>query len=323
VILFRPTIKVIAEIEDDGTTWEKRSEARGLRREMQTFEFVFVLFLMRETLIITHNLSQTLQCKNQDMVNAIRFVKFAKSRLQNMRDSGWESLFKDVCVFCEKHRIKVPNMEEEYFDNPRYPTSTTNLHYYRVDLFNTVIDMQLRELNDRFTETNTQLLICMSCLDPKNSFSSFDIDELVQLAQFYPSDFNQFELPLLKSQLENYILDVKDDRAFLEVSTILELSEKLVKTNRHNVHPLVYKLVKLGLILPVATASVERIFSAMNLVKTCMRSSMGDQWMNDCLITFIEKDLFKRVSNERIMERFQKMKPRRGVLDSSTRLSTI
>lgn len=31
--------------------------------------------------------------------------------------------------------------------------------------------------------------------------------------------------------------------------------------------PLVYMLVKLALILPVATATVERAFSAMNLIK--------------------------------------------------------
>ena len=31
----------------------------------------------------------------------------------------------------------------------------TNLHYYRVELFYTVINMQLQELNDRFLEGNT------------------------------------------------------------------------------------------------------------------------------------------------------------------------
>jgi len=46
----------------------------------------------------------------------------------------------------------------------------------------------------------------------------------------------------------------------------------------------------LVLLLPVATASVERAFSAMNFVKN--KNNMEDQYLNDCLVTFIEKDFF-------------------------------
>ncbi|KAL6549721.1 hypothetical protein OROMI_020209 [Orobanche minor] len=41
---------------------------------------------------------------------------------------------------------------------------------------------------------------------------------------------------------------------------------------------------------------------------------MGDQLMNDCLIPYIEKDIFVNVTNEAIIERYQKMKERRGIL---------
>jgi hypothetical protein len=80
---------------------------------------------------------------------------------------------------------------------------------------------------------------------------------LLQLAQLYSSDYNQFEFSILVSQLENYITNVQDDRDFLEINNLVELSQKLLETNRHNVYILVYKLIKLGLLLPVATASVE------------------------------------------------------------------
>ena len=37
---------------------------------------------------------------------------------------------------------------------------------------------------------------------------------------------------------------------------------------------------------------------------------MEDEWMNDNLIVYIEKDIFDTVGNEIIMQRYQKMKPR-------------
>jgi hypothetical protein len=42
----------------------------------------------------------------------------------------------------------------------------TNLRHYHVELLYVIIDMQLQELNNRFTESNTELLLCMSYLSP-------------------------------------------------------------------------------------------------------------------------------------------------------------
>ena len=77
---------------------------------------------------------------------------------------------------------------------------------------------------------------------------------------------------------------------------------------------LVYSLVTLTLILPVATATVERAFSAMNIIKNRLHNRIGDQWMNNCLVTYIEKDIFKTIECEEIMQRFQNMKNRQGQL---------
>ena len=47
------------------------------------------------------------------------------------------------------------------------------------------------------------------------------------------------------------------------------------------VFSLVHHLIRLALTLPVATASVERVFSAMNIIKTDLLNKMGDDWLND------------------------------------------
>lgn len=101
---------------------------------------------------------------------------------------------------------------------------------------------------------------------------------------------------------------------FLELQGVSELAEKLVSTRKHETYPLVYLLEKLALTLPVATATVERSFLAMKYIKNELRNRMGDQWMNDCLIVYIKKDIACSIDNETIMQRFQNMKTRRRQL---------
>ena len=60
-------------------------------------------------------------------------------------------------------------------------------------------------------------------------------------------------------------------------------------------YDMVYELLKLVLLLPVATVSVERVFSAMVLVKTKLRNKMGDSFLDDCLVTFIERNIFLKL----------------------------
>ncbi|KAL0539608.1 hypothetical protein IC582_023824 [Cucumis melo] len=85
----------------------------------------------------------------------------------------------------------------------------------------------------------------------------------------------------------------------------------MVVTKREKVHKLVYWLLTLALILPVATTTVERILSAMYIVKTRLHNRIGDQRMNDCLISYIEKNLLDKLDSKLIMDRFQNMKTRR------------
>ena len=74
---------------------------------------------------------------------------------------------------------------------------------------------------------------------------------------------------------------------------------------------MVYNLLKLILFLPVVTASVERVFSALTFVKTKLRNKMGDSLLNDCLHTFIERDIFFQVDKNDIINTFMSFRKRR------------
>lgn len=315
--MFSPIIEVLETIATEGTNSEQRVEASNLLDVISTFEFVFSLHLMRSLLGATNELSKALQRKDQDIVNAMNLVKVCKQRLQTMRENGWTSLFDQVCIFCGKHNILVPNMEDAFIPrgrSRRKVQEVTNLHHFQVELLYAIIDMQLQELNNRFNEVNTKLILCVACSSPRDSFSAFDQKKLIQFAEFYPEDFSATELVRLEDQLQTYILDVTSNEQFLELECIGDLTQKMVQTGKDKVYPLVYRLLSFALILPVATASVERTFSAMHFVKNRLRNRMGDELLNDILLVYIEKDIFDSIDNEVIMKHFQGMKTRRGKL---------
>nr|KAJ0207608.1 hypothetical protein LSAT_V11C500250120 [Lactuca sativa] len=291
---------------------DHRAEARRLLKSLQTFDFIFCLHLMVDILGVTNDLNITLQKKDQDIVNAMHQVRSSKTRLKQMRDEGWEPLLNDFTLFCEKCDIEILNMEDPYYNGAsrRKGSQINHLHHYKIDVFIAVIDMQSQELNNRFNEVNTSLLVSMASFCPSKYFQAFNVEELLQMATFYPNEFPEHDIGTLRAILQNYIVDVLGDARFNNLKGIGNLAKMMVETNKHTIYPMVYLLLKLALILPVATSTVERAFSAMKLIKNDLRNKMGDQFMNDCLVSYIEKDVLDGISNDILIDFFRDMKTR-------------
>lgn len=109
------------------------------------------------------------------------------------------------------------------------------------------------------------------------------------MTEFYPNDFTNEERTTLEHQLQLYIDNVQHDELFANLKGISELGRVMVETRKHLVFPLVYRLLKLALVLPVATATVERCFSAMKLVKSVLRNRICDDFLSACVICAVEK----------------------------------
>jgi len=183
------------------------------------------------------------------------------------------------------------------------------------------MDVVITEMNSRFPEANTELLISMNCLSPRNSFAHFNVDQLVHLSELYPDDFSNTDRCYLPYELQMYMDDIRDKVEFSNIQDIGNLAKLLIASGRDKSFPLVFRLIELVLILPVATASVERVFSAMKFIKNDLRNRMGDEWLNDLMVVYTEREVFKQIDNEPILQRFQKMATRRKQLSRSTNAS--
>ena len=246
-----------------------------------------------------------------------------KTRLNNLRSEGYEPLLEEVKTFCQENDIPIPNMEDSV---PRFGRSRkggrnniTQDHYFRVDTFFATIDAITTEFDHRFSEVSSELLTCFACLDPRDSFSNFDVNKLARLTDIYLDDFSFDDRKRIRDQLETLIIHVRRVEAFRACYDLASLAMKMVELKRHEIFPLVYRLIELALLLPVATASVERAFSAMKIIKTELRNKMSDGWLNDLMVVYIEREIFKGIDLESIKKAFQKKKDRNMQLPKSPR----
>ncbi|OQU92558.1 hypothetical protein SORBI_3001G365332 [Sorghum bicolor] len=287
------------EVKDHDQTYLAYKVLKGL-----SYDFAFGLLLMQDVLSVTNELSLALDRKYVDAENCMALLQEAKQQLQVMRDKGWTSFLNKVGLFCSENEFDMPNMGAKFEPRPRLrgnaPTMT-NLEHYHIDFFEKVINIHLNEFDKRFSKQSSSLFVLSSCLNPHNSFQAFDKEKLLEYARLYPSDFSDSDIATLDLQLEAFVADLRSDVRFREMSALSELSVKMVETGKATVYPLVYLLLKLALILPGTPATAKTASSAIKFIDSTMQEEPCNQWISDCLLLFLERDIFENVTNDAVI----------------------
>ncbi|XP_017250865.2 uncharacterized protein LOC108221502 [Daucus carota subsp. sativus] len=311
------SVNTLVHIFDEVTQLLERGDAKGFLKALRTFDFIFCLLLTNKIMGITDLLSQALQRQSQDIVNAMNLTSSTKALLQELRDHGWDEFLLNVYKFGENHDLEMPKMDASYSMGTgrgcQQHDFVTNEHHYHFSMFNVIIDVQMTELNDRFTEQRIELLVLSAALDPKDHFKRFDIDKICELAEkFYPGDFDASEVRALRLQLEHYRCQVVSHKDFQDLSSLAQLCRQFVETGLAKLFPLVDILIRLVLTLPVSTATTERAFSAMKIIKTRLRNKMEDGYLSGCMMLHIEKEYVDAVDSEDVIDHFESIGDRRA-----------
>jgi hypothetical protein len=188
------------------------SRAGDLVQTIESFSFVLIMKMMLQILRITNELSLILQRKDQNIVQAMSLIVDVRTHLITLRSEGWETLFEETKAFCVGNEISIPNKTDLV---PRFGRSRkggenniTQDHYFRIDIFYAAIDAIITELDHRFNERSSELLVCFSCLDPSDSFSKFDVDKLIRIADIYYDGFSFDDRKRIKYQLQTFVIHV-------------------------------------------------------------------------------------------------------------------
>ncbi|KAL1150355.1 hypothetical protein V6Z11_A10G253100 [Gossypium hirsutum] len=257
--MYNATSTILENLKNTTSNYSQRGDAHNAYNRLRSFEFIFILHVMKKILGKTDNLCQALQRRSQDILNAMSLVLTTKDLIQKLRDDGWNELLKNVISFCETSELDFPDMNAQYIvgRSRNKKEDVTVEHHYRVDIFFATIDTQLQELKSRFNENVVKLLTLTTALNPKEFFKLFDIDKICILKEG------------LSYELKHYELDV------------------------------------------FSTASSERAFSAMKIVKTRLRSKMEDDFLRSSLVMYIEKEIAEKFDINEIIDDFSKVKDRR------------
>ncbi|KAK5820489.1 hypothetical protein PVK06_025536 [Gossypium arboreum] len=115
----------------------------------------------------------------------------------------------------------------------------------------------------------------------------------------------------MKIQLEHFQLNACQSTKLQKASIVAELCQVLAKTNKSSIYPLLDKIIRLVLTLPVFTTITEQAFLAMKIVKTRLRNRMGDDFLLTYLVAYIEKKIAREFSADCIIDEFNLMKKQR------------
>jgi len=139
IISMYPTIRdVLITLGEDPTQkgdWPKIHAIVGV---FESFDFVFAAHLMLIILGYTNELSECLQRREQDILNAISLVRVAKARMQKLRSNGWDQFLQRVTLFCNKHGVQVPAMDGQYVPygrSARFAQNQTIDDHFRKEVF--------------------------------------------------------------------------------------------------------------------------------------------------------------------------------------------
>jgi hypothetical protein len=319
-------------LDDDNLTPDLRAKLNGLLYQFQDFEPLFAVLTLSQVLIRFEKVQTVLQRRGQTIYEVRKLTNDLLDELQLLRDSFddiWPHITayaKDVLRLPEpklKRRINIP---KRYLENvgskgvayhPKTPQEQCR------DVFVYVMDMLMAGIRDRFNDNDLKLLsgvenILISAINHEyESLSDIglfeNLEQLDRFKKLYEKDINMRELHaellLLYREKEEYNKSQTNinNRITYVVSMeqVIHIIKARTKTQvERNRICCTFTLIRIYLTPALSSAEAERGFSKLKLHKTELRSMMGAERMNACLLMISHRKLTEDIDRRQAAVRF-------------------
>lgn len=128
------------------------------------------------------------------------------------------------------------------------------------------------------------------------------------LALKYDRDLNAAEL---YSEIENFKYQAPLLMTKFENATQLDILKHIHQYSLKDLYPNLEVALRIFLTIPVTTASCERSFSKLKIIKNYLRSTISQNRLTRMAILSIEKDIVKTISFDDVIDQFTSIKSRK------------
>ena len=214
----------------------------------------------------------------------------------------------------EEAKVLVNIQLSEVFEiEPTFPTKKKRkkqeipddgIGQFRMSV-NQMLDSFISHLNWRYTKLR-EIYSDFGFLFQMSQLSSAELKKAAsELAVKYSTDLDAFEL---SCEMESLKAVTKGMELNLKTARPLELLQFMYDYSLSEAYPNIVVAVRIFLTLPVTVASCERSFSKLKLVKTYLRSTMGQERLSNLALLSIANRIGKEVEFDGVIDKFASIK---------------
>ncbi|GBP51838.1 Zinc finger MYM-type protein 1 [Eumeta japonica] len=275
-VQFDDVIECVNDVKIKNGDSETLSDCEAVLKEMLTFEFIVAIHVWYEILLRVNNISKLWQSVQVNLKVAIDTLHSFCSWIREFRNTGFEKTIAGarLCIEKSSYEIATEFKEKRIAKKKRLfayehidETIESVEMQYRVNFFNSMTDAIIVDTECRFKVLN-EYYEQFGFIYDLNYLKSIPKEDLLKhcndlgtiLREDENSDIQPYELYEELQLLKSHSLDsVKDAK---------QLIQYILKNNLEEVYPNVYITIRIMLTVPVSTASAERSFSKLKLIKT-------------------------------------------------------
>ncbi|ROL55054.1 NLR family CARD domain-containing protein 3 [Anabarilius grahami] len=301
--VLKALIKLLTDISESDPPDTAAGDAKMYLRAID-FEFLVCLEITTTVFQVTGVTSDALQQKDLDLSTAYTVTDGVLDTVKNLRsEEEFKTLFQKAIEKAEDAGICIPTVPPGHLRKKNVParylhsaTAAQDSHtfqtveFYQAKVYFKFLDTVTEELGRRFKVDGTmptgKILQSIHSLTVHDNWDAswengtYGHPTIHTLCDFYGVEEEQ----QLKTELKVFHTTFKSSGMRSMLSTLKE-------TNGQQVFPTLVEMLRVYATLPVSTATVERSFSKMRLIKNQLRSLCSEERLSDLLLIAIERDI--------------------------------